>query len=342
MLQGPKNKGGLKLVDFQAKYDSLMMSWVTKLQEKDPQYFWLDPQMGELIWEANLKFVHIEKLFDIDSHWHNVLWSWAKYHYCEKFEGEEIKTEILWYNSCVLVNNLPMVKTKCIENGLIHFEDLLDEEGNKLSLEDIVNRYGPCLNWFEYTQLTNAIPEIWWYLANGKFRGKRKPSSTLYNYIISLHAMENMEGYIQKFTKEFGSCMNEEYCMFFKKIYKMTKDTRLRDFQYRQLLFKIFTNDTLYKWKVKESAKCDYCHENQNVQHLFLKCEKVQAILSFLKEINARDKDYLFKELFTCTLVEKSNALKEYSILLYKRFIFNFKCQNKKPTVPLFKKHLDK
>ena len=36
VLCGPETMGGLKLVDFQAKYDSLMMSWVTKLQEKDP------------------------------------------------------------------------------------------------------------------------------------------------------------------------------------------------------------------------------------------------------------------------------------------------------------------
>ena len=48
----------------------------------------------------------------------------------------------------------------------------------------------------------------------------------------------------------------DEYCKYFDRIYKMVRDTKARDFQYRQMVFCLFTNDLLYKWGITRMHSC--------------------------------------------------------------------------------------
>ena len=49
-----------------------------------------------------------------------------------------------------------------------------------------------------------------------------------------------------------------EYELAFTSLYKITNNTKLRNFQYRLLLNHIPVNDMLYKWKI-ENSECNSC-----------------------------------------------------------------------------------
>ena len=267
ILRLPKNKCGLKLVDFKAKYASLKISWIPRISGRfDSAYFWLFPKIGDLIWSVNLSPVHVRTMIKTETLWKNILMEWCNFHYCTMFVGEEVKKEILWLNSCILVDGMPIINYTCIKNGLLIFEDLLNEDGNLLEYADIIGQYGHSLTWFEYVQLINAVPKTWWYLAKNEtfsvpedrlyyenIKATKKVSSVAYNSIINRSVNMKMTKYHAKFIMYVVSEYDiTDYLRLFKLLYKLTNDTKLRNFQYRMLLFKIFTNDTLHEWKVKK------------------------------------------------------------------------------------------
>ena len=51
-------------------------------------------------------------------------------------------------------------------------------------------------------------------------------------------------------------------------------NVKLRNFQYRLLLNKIFVNDTLCKWKIKANDTCEICNrDKQTIVHLLTHCQ---------------------------------------------------------------------
>ena len=64
----------------------------------------------------------------------------------------------------------------------------------------------------------------------------------------------------------------EDDDVLFGNILNITDIVKLRDFQNRLLLNKIFTNDTLQKRKIVQSGKCEFCSEKQTITHLLYRC----------------------------------------------------------------------
>lgn len=70
-----------------------------------------------------------------------------------------------------------------------------------------------------------------------------------------------------------------KYLRSFAGIIKVTISTMLRDFQYRVLLGKIFTNDILYKWGKLDSDVCTLCNiERDSLVHMLITCDKIKNI----------------------------------------------------------------
>ena len=59
---------------------------------------------------------------------------------------------------------------------------------------------------------------------------------------------------------------------------KCTKETKLREFQFKLLHRRIATNDHLYKIGLKQSDPCSFCGgETENLTHLFLRCKNSKS-----------------------------------------------------------------
>ena len=112
-------------------------------------------------------------------------------------------------------------------------------------------------------------------------------------------------------------------------MYLTTQDVKLRNFQYRLLLNKIFTNDTLYKWKIVHSPLCEYCKEIQSVVHLLIDCEHSAKIWKDLESILEQknvlrwDKWYIM----TNNVHPKPTNVINTIVLLVKFTLFARKCQ---------------
>ena len=164
----------------------------------------------------------------------------------------------------------------------------------------------------------------------------KKVSNVFYKYLISSQG-DILIKYLHRWQEDKNIIPPnfEEYQKLFKKIYSITNITKLRDFQYKLLLCKIFTNQILFTWKVTETDLCTFCNkESESEVHLFVTCKEVKILWEYLT-------DWLSKQKIIITLsteqiifnnIELSKNVVNYLILLTKFFIYRNRCQKKTPT----------
>ena len=112
-LKKKKNQGGLRLVNLIAKQESLLISWVFKLN-MDPflcysAYNNLCPIVKERIWQCNLNVKDVVKWFNTEEFWPQVLRAWSKINYRDPQSKLEIREQLLWWNSSILIQNKPVI-----------------------------------------------------------------------------------------------------------------------------------------------------------------------------------------------------------------------------------------
>ena len=347
VLQNPKNKGGLKLVDFEIKWKALKLSWVPKIlktQELSYIYQWLIPGVGEWIWRANLKREHVYNIIQYDTHWREVFATWCELSYNNFFDGCEVREQPLWLNSNIIAENKPLLCIKAINAGLTCFGDVLDFDCKPLTYAQIVIHFGPCIGWLHYMQLLKAIPSSWWVLVTND-RGEnvewrieemvdlKYSSRKLYNHLndrMSNDVIRNRyHAYYKKIHEGIGF---EEYCRLFEDLYKITKVTALRNFQYKLLMMTVYTNSTLAKWQIKESDSCEFCSDPQTLKHLFWECNFVQTLYEYAKNryFGAWASEWNFCTVIENRVVEGKNNVGNLIVLLIKKYIYRQKCVNER------------
>ena len=93
-------------------------------------------------------------------------------------------------------------------------------------------------------------------------------NSYKYTVVHKLHKLE----YI--FYKDI---LLEVFLKYIANLYKITNVTKYRNFQYRFLMFNIYTNVKLYKWKILSMELCSFCHMSpETILHLFYECVYVK------------------------------------------------------------------
>ena len=124
----------------------------------------------------------------------------------------------------------------------------------------------------------------------------------------------------------------QNYKKLFKELYKITQVTKLRNFQYRLLLGKIYTNSMLYKWHLVDSTNCNLCENAyQDIVHLLVECPLVNPLWHMIEE--------LFNINLTSVNIMENNpvkpidSLENFIVLVCKQYIFLCKCTNEKPSV---------
>ena len=282
VLSNSKRKGGLKLNDFRKRHKALKLQWIKKLSESESLssyvYVWISPIIGEKIWECNLSKNDVRKLLNNNTptYWHDVLLEWAGVHFCEPQSYEIITQQIIYYNSLIKIGG-EMIDPLCdlCKNGIHCVKQLVLENGTLMAWEEAKRNFGfPPTSWLNYYKLVQAIPSMWKTILQNNSNHcenivvrydtlvkKQVASRFLYQVLINQEEA-NMYNYAVKWYSMVKRndllCMNEFFKLF-RKIEITTSWVKLRDFQYRLLLGKIFVNDVLYKWKIKNSAECDWC-----------------------------------------------------------------------------------
>ena len=349
-LQRMREHGGLRLIDIQARQDTIRIGWIFKL-EKDPliaacAYNDLKiPELGSLIWECNIKQEDVKNEYktNMNSFWVQTLLSWSKINFREPSTGEEVKYQIIWRNSLIKIRRKTVYFVHWLEQNIIFVGDLFDVDGEYKSLANLGmdEKY-----WLEFNSLKAAIPHGWLFLLkNDQTHGKE----TLYRDLMKMTKINrrvydilifddmNVNKYLEQWHARGVMILHERYYRAFINLKKSTKIVKYHDFQYRLLLNKVFTNDTLFKWGIKSSEACSFCGEYvEDIVHLLFQCKFVNGIWSALFSIcefnEIQYNSHIVYLVENCTNDNPTHII-NFVTLFIKQYIYSCKCGNKTPSV---------
>ena len=224
-----------------------------------------------------------------------------------------------------------------------------------MTYDQIVIKFGACITWLEYQGLVSAIPNRWkniliqqvrkyeqyehnfeYLLTKPKNRSKIIYSELTFN---SLACVGSYNKWCENILNEANFTL-EEYMKCFESLYKVTNVTNLRDFQYRLLHKRIPTNRELKQWGIKQSDICNFCTEEDGIQHTLFKCRHIHEIwMQWQKYILEKFGVILvvdFKMILTNNLVGKPKNIINTLALVLKQFIYWCKCQNVKASFQMY------
>ena len=150
---------------------------------------------------------------------------------------------------------------------------------------------------------------------------------------VELLKVESTEKYRLSMCKTVGIELDKEiYSKAFKDILKITSIDKFRDFQYRLLLGKIFTNKQLYKWNITETPMCNICNTNviQDVKHLIIECKPSANLWQQLKNdlSNVPDCKWNPQSIFLNNVHDNPLNIVNLLVVMVKQYIFQHKCLN--------------
>ena len=373
VLQRVKSMGGLNLVDITAKYQSLLVGWVTKIDASSflssYVYKWLCPALDSLVWKCNLRKDDARKLIHVDSFWTGVLTEWAAIHFYEPTTYRDVVEQVVWGNTWIKKGSSVFLPTEMQRvEGPWTIGDLIDR-GQWKSFEQISCEYGT-MTWLQYRGIISAIPQKWknkilsvthdgyidsdtdsemeGYINLSNLNMVKQKSNYIYRCIQKSRVNDSLkyfEGYVHRWGKLTGEYLSiEEYISLFRYIYTITNVTKLRDFQYRLLLGKIFTNDTLYKWKILDALECNLCGEEvQSNEHLFIDCKYSKWIWKKIQAITLPCRDGLNwskSNIFCNTVHPTRRHVCNFLTLVAKQYLFKCKCRSITPNTRVFQEEV--
>ena len=168
---------------------------------------------------------------------------------------------------------------------------------------------------------------------------KRSKNVTRQVYDILIWDLSTIEKYAKRWIADpyFCNLNLEMYRSAFDSIFKVTKITKLRDFQYRLLLGKIVTNEQLFTWKMIETPNCTFgCNLVENQTHLLNECIYVQPLWEYVTKLC--NEYNIFIDINDYTILynlihENVRHVINLIALLLKRYVYTVKCGQRRPNV---------
>ena len=355
-LQNTKKLGGMNLVDFGIKDDSLKISWIKILQEDTELakivYEQLNPILGEWIWKVNLNTSDINKLFKNDFFWKDVLRAWSKLNFksAEEMSNSEIANQIIWFNTCIRRENKPFLIKKAFLNGLTTVSCLITPNGKQIPAETICSWYD--IDVMCYNTIWASIPSKWKHkLVNEKLDNVhdylsekvllvKNVASWAYRKLL---ADENkLFGlYINWQSKIHTSYSYKEFLKLFGNIYKITNHSKYRSFQYRILHNAIIFNDRLSKWNIKDNDSCTYCKEKETMLHFYVECKKAKEfwvkVTEMCRTMYNTNTCLTAENIIFNTIEPNAKHVSNFIVLVAKTYMYSQRCLNKDYTFREYK-----
>ena len=163
-------QGGLRLIDIEAKYKAILISWVHRLSDNATLsmivYDNLCPVIREKIWQCNLSKKDAMRQFTGENYWSRVLHTWCILNYCEPECADEVLDQIIWCNSYIRIEDRPVFWKQFFDKGIVYIRDIMDKDS------EIIIPNG--VNWWDATRLFSAILQEWRKLVREHTQGEPK------------------------------------------------------------------------------------------------------------------------------------------------------------------------
>ena len=286
----------------------------------------------------------VAKVFSPKNFWTDVLSVWCELNFDTPITVNEIKNQVLWYNSNIRIQGKPVMYRAMYEKGIIYVKDLLSVNNTFVSISDLQRKYGN-FPFTQYIGLLSSLPINWKrtlqedpgqeseqegvFLIN-KYLSKKSVVKLAYN------ELNNDKSIVNKALNKWNLALEEEKCQeeFIRKvkdIYVLTNYPKLRSFQFKFLYHAVRTNEHLYHFKIKSSQMCEFCLvEKETVRHLFFDCIYVRHIWGKVEKLLGRE--ILYTNVVYCDRTCNEGSRSEFMLLLVKYYIFVQKCKEQIPT----------
>lgn len=354
-LHNSKQYGGLGLVDLRSKDIALKTQWVAKCKRFSTLQSLADYFLPiGYNWQHNVSVRDVKKMHINSTFWRDVLKCWASFSYQSR-DSALLKNKILrmplMYNSAIRVGGgiLTPVNAHFLGN-FITIQDLFRKTPNELSLlnfQEILNQVGQNkVIAFRISGVSKALSPLWIKCV----KGMASPPSSALGYDFSnipkkiTTIVYNDKCYKEKshsqLAAKWSSKIQHDHIidcelldLAFSNVKNIVSCVKLRDFQFRFLHRRVFTNKILYKWKITETDRCTFCHdEYETMEHLFLHCQYTkrfwQQVSSWYEamtdlEINLTDFVIVFNQYAFET---NKISILDTIILMAKQYIYRCRC----------------
>ena len=307
VLLNPIEKGGLSMVDIQAKFHSINLSWLTNFVNcsSDAPWkflfqYWIE-RIGpiSLILRANCSNKDILNLclkYKLPPFYVNCLLSWSNLKYIDFLDVDDIYEEQLWYNSNISINGKPLYFKEWYQKGIILIGDIFDN-GHFKSRNDIckILNSNSLLIDFKYAKLKKAIPKTWVkrILEMNRNENTVKICDTD-SYKIKTHAaiklsnMQSKEFYnllcdmkksdvtvLAYWEERFNLTIDFDWGDILKFKFKKLKNNKVKQCYFKTLHRILPYRYNLYKWKIINDDLCKFCLKRESYRHALLDCPSV-------------------------------------------------------------------
>ena len=295
ILQQDYDSGGIRMIDMKSMQSYFYLQWAGKIVNSNENWTYIPKQALQIGTNSKysvLDFNCTAKEANVNvknSFWKEVAINYLNKHKIKSLNDitqDTVHNQSLFNNSIVQYRNkMPFMK-RWIDNGICKIEHIVKKENNRLlTLEEALrimpnNRANTVM---EFNIIINSIPELWkrWIT-----EGKLNYSETDHDARI----FDNKPKMIKSILESHSDTQTKPNAFYFwqrkmnvtldEKIwlipYKVTKEIRLRELQFK-INHSIYpTNILLNKMKLAQSNKCSFCADNIDfIEHFFFECNKI-------------------------------------------------------------------
>lgn len=349
---GKLEDGGLKMPDFEYKVKSFKVMWVQRLLNNTKIAAMVENMGLPATWEELCK-----SNFDVDllrnfkcCFYKQILECWYELYSKSPTNVIEVRSQRLWLNKFICVNNKPLYNKVMLEKSLKYVNDIFDNTGTYISLNQLNGKFNIEMDVMTYNSLKDAIPRSWRKIVKNshgiqvideikvQVNKIEKKLESITSKELYWHFINNKykRGTAMSKWEDIFDLVHLEWEEIFSIPYKVARETNLQSLQY-QIIHRFFPcNEILGTWYNDHKTTCDFCNQEDSIQHFFYECNVSKTFWKHfstwwhsvtLVNLNVNLYDIIFGVMnpSSDTMIDALN----YCILLGKRFISTQKKTNK-------------
>ena len=355
-----KNKGGLRMIDFQSFNQSLKMKWIKGYLDNTNHRKWklffdyyLERHGGELVFLGNLRQQDVPLLNLSDPFLIEIIEYWCTLiNYRD--ENLNFNSTQIWHNSMITIDNRPFFYKPWFKAGVKEVKDLLDADQNFMSYTTFMAKYKIQTNYLEYYKVLSALKHFRKTCLSNL--NNQNPQKTAESLLSSSNVCKTVyKCFIEKKAstpvKSQGKWLSEDDVIRnleinWENTYRLpflcTTETKLRVFQFKFLHRRIATNDFLHKIGTRQVDSCSFCdNTTETLVHLFWNCKYSQFFwkntLQWISQNLTLTKEVSFSPALCFGLIDSiSNLLLHHFLLIARHYIYTCRLRSTLPILEVY------
>jgi hypothetical protein len=288
-------EGGLKLQDIGTKVKAIRYKWIQKIIDNKINKPWKEYVAEKFKGDIKMLPVYNLNVQDYpniaDNFYKSIFTMWSDIHFKQPEECEDVTKQIIWFNSLIKIGKKTVNYNNWI-NGKINFlQDLLNDEGKIATKAQIENKYQIQSRFLEYESLIHAIPKKWKETIINDNRSVHFKCFIDFTFkinninkkLVDIKTKEIYWELINKIkerptseeswkSKSELDLKTEEWKVIYKMAYRLTKDTKLINFNFKITHRILAVGQQLHKWKINKDDKCKECNSIDTIEHYLVQC----------------------------------------------------------------------